>query len=76
MQAPTTVSALMELVHGANWMRTAIPNFSVLIAPLHDLLEANYTLRKTRKKSRLANRPLSAWGMSTKMLSNTSFRRL
>lgn len=61
MQAPTTVGALMELVHGANWMRTAIPEFSRLIAPLHDLLESNYSLNKTRKKTRLANRPISAW---------------
>lgn len=26
MSVPTTIGALMELVHGANWMRTAIPN--------------------------------------------------
>ena len=62
MSAPTTVGALMELVHGANWMRTAIPNFSQLIAPLHDLLETNYSNHRTRKKTRLTNRPISAWG--------------
>ena len=62
MPPPATVSALMEMVHGANWMRTAIPNFSTLVAPLHELLEENYTLNKTRKKSRLLNRPISAWG--------------
>ncbi len=33
MEAPTTVGALMELVHGSNWMRTAIPRFSELIEP-------------------------------------------
>lgn len=62
MTAPTTVGALMELVHGANWMRTAIPNFSQLISPLHDLLELNYAKHNTRKKTRLVNRPISAWG--------------
>lgn len=62
MVEPTTVGALMELVHGANWMRTAIPNFSKLISPLHELLENNYTLYKSRKKVRLLNRPISAWG--------------
>lgn len=61
MSAPTTIGALMELVHGANWMRSAIPLFSKLIAPLHDLLEKNYTLHRTRKKNRLMNRPISAW---------------
>lgn len=52
MQAPTTVGALMELVNCANWMGTAIPSFSELIAPLHKLLESNYTINKTRKKNR------------------------
>lgn len=52
----------MELVHGANWIRSAIPKFSKLIAPLHDLLETNYTLQNTRKKTRLTNRPISVWG--------------
>ena len=62
MEAPRTVGALMELVHGANWMRTAISRFSELIKPLHDLLESQYILLKSRKKSRICNRPLSAWG--------------
>ncbi len=38
MKPPTTVGALMELVHGANWMRTAIPSFLELIELLHSLL--------------------------------------
>lgn len=62
MQPPTAVGELMQLVHGANWMRTAIPDFARLITPLHDLLESEYTKHGTRKKSRLANRPISAWG--------------
>ncbi len=62
MEAPTHVGALMEFVHGANWMRTAIPRFSEVIEPLHNLLEAQYSLRNSRKKSRVCNRPLSAWG--------------
>ncbi len=49
MEAPTTVGALMELVHGANWMRTVIPRFSELVDPLHNLLEAQYSLRNSRK---------------------------
>ncbi len=47
MEAPTTVGALMELVHGANWMRPAIPLFSELIDPLHSLLEAQYALHNS-----------------------------
>lgn len=61
MQAPITIGSLMELVHAANWMRTAIPQFSRLISPLHDLLESEYRKNKTRKKTRLENRPIPAW---------------
>ena len=53
MPPPTTARALMELVHGANWMRTAILEIFKLVNPLLELLEKNYTLQKSRKKSRL-----------------------
>lgn len=43
-------------------MRTAKPNFAQLSGPLHNLLEENYTVHKTRKKSRLINHSLPAWG--------------
>ena len=55
MNTPKTVGELMQLVHGANWMRTEIPNFSKLIQPLHQLFESNYILYKTRKKARVGN---------------------
>lgn len=42
MSAPSTMGAIMELVHGANWMRMAIPNILLLISPLPDLLETNH----------------------------------
>ena len=61
MDEPKTVGALMELVHSANWMRTAIPRYSELIEPQHNLLEAQYSKYNPRKKSGIANRPLSAW---------------
>lgn len=51
----------MELDHGANWMRSAIPNFSKLIQPLHELLEYLYSGNKTRKKSRIASKPIKNW---------------
>ncbi len=62
MKSPTTLGALMELVHGANWMRTAIPRFSDLIEPLHNLLESQYSMDKTGVKSKIRGRPLSEWG--------------
>lgn len=62
MTALTTIGALMELVHGTNWMRTAIPNISQPISSAHDLLKAFYTKHGTQKSFRLVNRPISAWG--------------
>lgn len=62
MQPPTTVRALMNLVNGANWMHSAITQFTQLIDPLHTLLETHYHACNTWKKSRLQNRPLSEWG--------------
>lgn len=62
MPAPKTVGSLMELVHGANWMRTAIPNFSELISPLQELLEEQYKLYNMRKKSKIYKRSISARG--------------
>lgn len=48
MSSRTTVGALMNLIHDANWMWTAIPNFAQLISLLHNLLEDNYTAFKNR----------------------------
>lgn len=62
MQAPNTVGALLELLHGANWMRTAIPDVDQLIDPLHDLLDSEYARHKSRKTILVTNRPISAWG--------------
>ncbi len=62
MEDPTTVGALMELVHSANRMRTAMPRSSELMEPLNNLLEAKYSLRNSRKMSRVCHRPLSALG--------------
>lgn len=58
----TTVGSLMQLVHGANWLRTGIPRFVELINPLRSLLEDQYSTYKTQKKSKIFNRPLTSWG--------------
>ncbi len=61
MEALTNVGVVMELVHGANWMRTAIPRFSELVEPLHSHFEAQCLLHSSSKKSRVCNRPLPAY---------------
>lgn len=42
-------------------MRAAIPKFSQLFAPLHDLLEEGYTQYNNCMETRLINGPFSAW---------------
>ncbi len=73
MEPPTTVGALMELGHGANWMRTAIPRFSELIEPLHNLLESQYSMHKTRLKSKIAVALSRHGGTSARLHLHPSF---
>lgn len=75
MSTPRTAGELMELFHAANWICTSIPRFSQLIKPLRKLLEVQYTIHGNRKKIRVKNHPLSAWGTRMKLDSLTSFRR-
>lgn len=63
MKNPTTGAELQQLLCATNWMRTSIPSYSELIAPLHDLLEKAYTAvgSRTRKAVRRYNLR-SSWG--------------
>jgi hypothetical protein len=45
MPHPVTGADLQQFTCAINWMRTAIPSFSTLVAPLHGLLEAVYRAR-------------------------------
>lgn len=51
MKQPTTGDELQQLLCAANWMRTSIPCFTKLIAPLHDALETacSRTTKRTKK---------------------------
>jgi RNase H-like domain found in reverse transcriptase len=42
MGLPNSDSDLQQFVCAMNWMRTGLPNYSVMIAPLHALIEAAY----------------------------------
>ncbi len=59
----------------ANWMRTDIVTFSDLKKPLHNLLESQYSMHKTRLKSKIDHRPLSAWWDEHKAVFTPSLRR-
>ena len=42
MQRPELAVDLLQFTFALNWMRTSIPNYSELVAPLLELLETGY----------------------------------
>jgi RNase H-like domain found in reverse transcriptase/Integrase core domain/Reverse transcriptase (RNA-dependent DNA polymerase)/Chromo (CHRromatin Organisation MOdifier) domain len=61
---PITASDLQQFTCSLNWMRTSIPNFSALIAPLITTLEEAYALAGSRTKRAVSKILLSqtGWG--------------
>ena len=41
MQQPSSADELSQFVHAVNWMRTSIPNFAEVVAPLRDVLRTS-----------------------------------
>ena len=64
MQPPTNGAELQQFVCASNWMRQCIPEFTRIIAPLHELLELVYKTANSRTKRRAARISLSStnWG--------------
>jgi RNase H-like domain found in reverse transcriptase/Reverse transcriptase (RNA-dependent DNA polymerase)/Integrase zinc binding domain/Integrase core domain len=63
MPPPTTGADLQQFICAINWMRTAIPSFSTLTAPLHNLLECVYSVTGgKRTKTAVARILLSGAG--------------
>jgi hypothetical protein len=63
MTPPVTGAALQQFVFALNWIRSALPEFSRLVGPLHDLLEAVYQRAAgKRRKTAAAKVPLSEVG--------------
>jgi hypothetical protein len=54
MPPPSTGADLQQFVCAFNWMRTAIPSFSELVFPIHELLEAVYARSGKRTKKAAA----------------------
>lgn len=50
MKIPEVGSDLQQFICTANWVRSSIPNFSTIVAPLHQLLEDCY--KKSGKRTR------------------------
>ncbi len=62
MRSPTTVGALMELMHGASYSKIL-----ELIELLRNLLESQYSMHKTRLKSEIAVALCRHGGTSTRL---------
>jgi hypothetical protein len=67
MTVPTTGGELQQFTCALNWMRTAIPAFAQLVAPLKGLLEAVYSAAGNRLTKTAAENVLLAdvgWGQA------------
>lgn len=63
MRTPTRGDELQQLLCASNWMRTSIPSYSELVAPLQALLEKAASGLKKRTKRSLARVDISTdWG--------------
>lgn len=54
MSSPQTGADLQQFLCAMNWMRSAIPDFNRVIAPLHDLLETIYCTVGGRKRNQVS----------------------
>ena len=64
MKKPTMASELQQLLCATNWMRTSIPNYAVVVEPLHTLMESTYS-KVGGKRTKRAIRNISIttdWG--------------
>jgi hypothetical protein len=64
MPAPTTGADLQQFVCALNWMRTSIPSFDTLIAPLQTLLESVYEAaggKRTKTAAAKVQLHLASW---------------
>lgn len=64
MQSPTTGAQLQQFVCALQWVKSAVPNFSALTAPLHYFMEKVYTHSSSRKKNDVGKISLKNLGWS------------
>lgn len=63
MNLPEFASDLQQFLCATNWMRTSIPDYSKVVAPLHNLMENLYFKVGKRTKKAICNLSLSGlWG--------------
>ena len=63
MRPPEKANELQQFICAANWMRTSIPEYAKVVAPLHSLMEQCYTQCKKRTKRPVRSVSLTnLWG--------------
>lgn len=63
MHTPSTGAELQQLLTATNWMRTSIPSYAELTAPLHPRMDRVYTAVGNRTKRAVSKFSLaSSWG--------------
>ena len=63
MKRPKMAHELQQLLCATNWMRTSLPNYAAMIAPLHTLLEQVYAKVGKRTKAAIRKQTInSSWG--------------
>lgn len=75
LPAPTQADGLMKFINAANWMRTSLPNFATIMAPLYDKLAKALGPGQKRTKQRAKKIELSwssdellKWDLAKKMI--------
>ena len=66
MQLPTNGAHLPQFVCAQQWVKTAIPNFTALVEPLHRFLENVYKVANARTKRSVSKILLSTVGWGEK----------
>lgn len=78
MKKPETAGDLQQLICATNWMRNAIPNYAIVVEPLHTLMEASYA-KSGGKRTKRAVKNLSItsdWGATESLAFETIKQQL
>eukprot|EP00171_Calliarthron_tuberculosum_P000872 IDg872t1 len=70
MPPPKMGDELLQFICAANWMRSAIPDFNRIIAPLSELIERVHKLSKKRTKKSASRIHLESAGWSNEHTSS------
>lgn len=62
MKRPKVASDLQQLLSATNWMRTSLPNYAAVVAPLHEMLEKPTLELENVRRRPFASKSSTAFG--------------